>query len=115
MSPDLYRLLSARAHGRCECGCGAGVPPGEVDHFFGRAKSDEVEFTCWVLTPRCHYMKTNNSPNAEHWLTKFIAHCGRWARKAQGDGVDGYAESAVRAQVKLEWNATKRTLRGALT
>lgn len=95
MDQVLYQALAARARGRCECGCSAPVPPGEVDHFFGRAKSDEVEATCWVLSPRCHFMKTNNSPSARDWLERFIKHCERW----------GYAESLIRAQGKLAWNA----------
>lgn len=101
MSPDLYGLLAARARGRCECRCGRPVPPGEVDHFFGRAKADEVEFNCWILTPECHRAKTDSRPSAAHWLLAFIAHCGRYAG-------EGYALAAARAQQKLEWTTTKR-------
>lgn len=97
MKHALYSALATRAGGRCECGCGAAVPPGEVDHFFGRAKADESEATCWVLTPRCHYAKTANSPSARSWLERFIAHCER----------HGYAESETRAKAKLEWLIAK--------
>lgn len=97
MDADLYMHLAARARCKCECGCGADVPPGEVDHFFGRAKADEVEATCWVLTPACHYAKTRNSPSARHWLDKFIAHCKRW----------GYVESQQRAEARRDFVNTR--------
>jgi hypothetical protein len=72
-----------------------------VDHFFGRAKAEELEFNCWVLTPRCHYAKTMNSPSAAFWLVRFIAHCGRFSGA-------GYTEAALRAQAKLEWLQAKK-------
>lgn len=95
MHPDLYAFLIARARGVCECGCKRQLRAREVDHFFGRAKAEESAETCWVLTPECHYAKTNNVPNADHWLLKFIAHCGRL----------DYAAAAARAQLRREWLA----------
>lgn len=114
MDQVLYQALAARARGRCEC-CGepfgSGFAAPTVDHFFGRSKANEVEFTCWVLRADHHRAKTDNYPSARHWLTKFIRHCGRWARKAPvlGSGPDGYAESALMAQSKLEWLTAKGT------
>lgn len=109
MDHALYSALAARANRRCECGCGAPVPPGEADHFFGRGKVEEQEFNCWILTPACHFAKTNNSPSATHWYLKFIAHCGRLARKAPTSaGADGYATAAAEAQRHLEWRMAKK-------
>lgn len=107
MNQDLYALLAARAQGKCECGCGRHVPPGEVDHFFSRARAPENEFTCWVITPACHRAKTDNRPNASHWLLKFIRHCGRWS--IGGEERTGYVVAAEQAQKKLEWVTTKES------
>lgn len=110
MDHALYSALAARASRRCECGCGRTVPPGEADHFFGRSKVEEQEFNCWILHVECHRAKTDNRPSAAHWYLKFIAHCGRWARRsAIGAGPDGYAEAAQLAQQHLEWKTAKGT------
>jgi hypothetical protein len=101
MSPDLYHLLAARCRGRCEaCRADLFSTGREVDHFFGRAKAEEVESTCWALCPRCHYQKTRNHPDSSHWLRLFIAHCVRW----------GYVESAQRADARLVFVDTRREL-----
>lgn len=101
MSPELYAAIVTRANGRCECGtCGMPVPPGEVDHHFGRAKAATAIDTCWLLTPTCHFAKTNNAPSARAWLARFIAHCAK----------HGYAESKARAEAKLEFLKTKHDL-----
>lgn len=89
--PQLYMAIVRRSAWLCECGCGAKVPPGEVDHFFGRAKAVEELATCWLLTPRCHFEKTRNYPRAAAWMTKFIRHCVK----------HDYQESATRARGKL--------------
>lgn len=104
MSPELRHRLFSRARGQCECGCGAFVPPGECDHFFGRAKAEESEATCWVLTPRCHFAKTRNSPDGGYWLERFIVHCDRW----------GYNESVIRARARLEMVTTRHQFNRAL-
>lgn len=75
MDAELYARLINRCRGRCECQCGVAVPPGEVDHFFSRGRSDESEQTCWVLSVRCHYAKTNGSPSSAEWFKRFIRHC----------------------------------------
>lgn len=98
MDQKLYGLLAARAHQRCECGCAAPVPPGEVDHFFSRGRSDELESTCWVLSPSCHFRKTNSIPSSAHWLGRFIEFCERY----------NYAESKQRAEARRDF-VTART------
>lgn len=104
MTPGLHTLLITRCRGSCECGCGAKVPPGELDHFFGRAKAEESEATCWVLSVRCHYQKTRNSPTSSEWFRRFIAHCRR----------HGYAEAQRRAEARLDFVDTRRSLGAAL-
>lgn len=101
MDADLYQHLAARARGCCEA-CGVSVMQSrEVDHFFGRAKAEEVEATCWVLCPRCHYAKTQNSPSARHWLDLFIKHCTRW----------NYIEARTRAEARRDFvNARTKLL-----
>lgn len=94
MTPELYQQVMARARGLCECGCKRHLRAREVDHFFGRAKAEETLDNVWALHPDCHFEKTNNVPHRRHWLLKFIAHCGR----------HGYAQAAIRAQSKLEWD-----------
>jgi len=100
MNVDLYAKIVTRAASRCECGCGARVPPGELDHFFGRAKVEESEGNCWILTPACHFSKTNNAPSAREWLTRFIAFAER----------HGYVEALVRAESKRMYLKTKHDL-----
>jgi hypothetical protein len=75
--------------------------PARVDHFFGRAKAEEVEATCWILSVRCHFAKTNNSPRARIWFERFINHCQRW----------GYAASRTRAENDLAFRLAKGTTR----
>lgn len=106
MSPDLHQTLVDRARGRCECGCGAYLleTGKEVDHFFGRAKAEEGESTCWVLSPACHFRKTRNSPDGGYWLRLFIKHCERW----------GYNESVIRAEARLAMVDTRQQFNRAL-
>lgn len=105
MDAALVQALGARAHGCCEvCGVSFSQAGREIDHVFGRARQEEVEATCWLLCPRCHYAKTQNSPSASHWLEKFIAHCKRY----------GYAEAQHRAEARLQFVDTRRTLGAAL-
>lgn len=96
MTSILYAAIVARANGRCEC-CGDPVPPGELDHFFGRAKVQESIENCWLLTPACHYAKTRNHPSARAWLRKFLAHAER----------HGYLEAQIRAESKDAWLKAK--------
>lgn len=97
MNAAVRAAVVTRADGRCECGCGAPVPPGEVDHFFGRAKSEESVANCWLLTPACHFAKTRNSPSARAWLVKFRAHAE----------LHGYLEAQIRAESKDAWLKAK--------
>lgn len=73
---DVRAAVLERANGLCECGCARPfvLRGPELDHFFGRARSESVE-SCWVLRSDCHHRKTNNVPNAAVWLEKFRAHC----------------------------------------
>lgn len=45
-------------------------------------------------------MKTQNSPDASHWLRRFIEHCAKW----------GYLESKQRAEARLFFVDTRRSL-----
>jgi 5-methylcytosine-specific restriction endonuclease McrA len=70
-------LVMARAEGRCEH-CDAAetnFSPLELDHFFGKARSESAE-TCWALCRQCHRNKTDNTPSAASWLMAFITHAG---------------------------------------
>lgn len=100
MDSSLRARLITRAHGLCECGCGRPVPPGEVDHFFGKAKAEETDATCWVLTVDCHFEKTRNHPKISVWLERFITHCRK----------HGYNEAILRAQARLVYADTRRVL-----
>lgn len=97
MNADVRQAVLTRARGFCECQCGTRVPPGEVDHFMGRAKAKESIENCWVLTVACHLRKTRNEPSAAEWLRKFIAHTER----------HGYTEARLAAQHKLLWVEAK--------
>jgi hypothetical protein len=69
-----------RAGGECECGCGrvfGPADPGELDHFFGKAREESVE-SCWALTRWCHHQKTVNAPSAAEWLARFAGHCAKY-------------------------------------
>jgi 5-methylcytosine-specific restriction endonuclease McrA len=64
----------SRAGGRCEaCGVEVTSRSGELDHFFGRARSENVE-TCWLLCGACHFAKTNWMPARAAWLNRFRRH-----------------------------------------
>jgi hypothetical protein len=104
VTPELHAQLTTRCRGRCECQCGARVPPGEIDHFFSRSKAAEGTDTCWVLSVRCHYEKTRNHPTSSEWLRRFIEHCKR----------HGYTESQQRAEARLQFVDTRRQLGAAL-
>ncbi len=103
MKPGLYERLVERARYACEVCC-IRLPPGECDHFFGRAKAEETEATCWMLCPQCHFAKTRCYPDASAWLRKFAEHCDR----------HGYIESAERARARLDFVDTRRALGSAL-
>jgi hypothetical protein len=68
---------------RCECGCGRSLPVwgGELDHWSGgsgRRKAEESAATCWMLTLKCHAMRTRNSPSAAFWNEKRGVFCERY-------------------------------------
>lgn len=104
MIAGLYQRLVVRAAGRCECGCQRSIPPGHADHFFGRAKAGESEATVWLLQATCDFEKTRNHPTSSEWLRRFVAHADR----------HGYAESKTRAEARLEFVDTRRSLGGRL-
>lgn len=97
MDVELRRRLLIRCKGHCECGCGRKVPPGEVDHYFGRAKAEETEATCWVLSVQCHFEKTRNHPSNAEWQRRFIEHARRL----------GFFESVKRAEARLHFVETR--------
>lgn len=104
MDVDLRIRLLTRARGMCECNCGRRIPPGEADHFFGRAKAEETDATVWMLSVDCHFAKTRNHPTVSTWLERFIAHCKK----------HGYDEAILRAQARLVYADTRRSLGAAL-
>jgi len=116
MDAVLHQALLVRCRGHCECHCGAKVPPGEVDHFFGRAKAEESEATCWVLSVRCHYAKTRNSPDASTWFRRFAAHCDARADelKFNNPARRAYEDAANRARARLDFVDTRRALGSTL-
>ncbi len=71
--------VEARAAGSCEaCGVSLFGIYGEVDEFFGgsgRRRQMMSAKTCWLLHAACHRDKTENLPNAGHWIRLFAAHC----------------------------------------
>lgn len=101
MKPGLREAVLERAGGTCECGCGQPLFRAEIDHAFGRARAEESLETCWALTPRCHFAKTNNSPSAAHWLTRFEAHAE----------AHGYFAAAARARTRLFFVNARTALR----
>jgi hypothetical protein len=90
-----------RALGYCECGCGNYVRETalELDHFWGRARSESVE-SCWALSKCHHWFKTHNEPSAEYWLKKFAKHCER----------HGFTDEAARARARLSFIQTRSSL-----
>lgn len=68
--------VEVRAKGSCEACELASLHPLEMDHFYGRARSESVE-TCWMLCRGCHREKTENLPSRRHWDVEFRIHC-RW-------------------------------------
>lgn len=73
----IRNAVFTRSGGRCEC-CGTEITKRtfELDHFFGRARSELVE-TCWALCSRdqgCHFEKTNSRPTRRWWLERFRRH-----------------------------------------
>lgn len=81
--------VMSRAGGKCEaCAREVGDYPARVDldHFWGRGRGRQRLQNCWALCPDCHYLKTLNDPNAEHWLKAFQEHCRKhryWSELAQ--------------------------------
>lgn len=67
----------SRAGGRCEaCGDEVGSKTAELDHFFGRARHEDIE-TVIVLCRPCHFAKTNSMPSRLAWLHRFRRHAER--------------------------------------
>lgn len=95
MTAAMKKLRAAvfeRADGICECGCRQPLrDSGQLDHQFGRAKVEGAIDNCWALTVQCHDDKTNNRPNAAHWLRRFMVHAGKY----------DYQTSLLRAVLKL--------------
>jgi hypothetical protein len=85
---DVRAAVLKRARGACEL-CG-GLWHLTLDHFEGIARSESLE-TCWLLCWRCHREKTDNKPNAAHWLEAFGKHCAK----------HGYSEAEARARKRM--------------
>lgn len=85
-------VVMTRAAGHCEaCGHQPAFAPLQLDHFFGR-RGPQSARTCWALDADCHRQKTNNVPDASHWLNAFGSHCDRL----------GYSSEAKRCWDRLE-------------
>jgi hypothetical protein len=91
---SIREAVAARANGFCECGCGRVTrwAVGHLDHFFGRGKTPQSVENCWWLAPECDRAKTENVPNAAHWLQLFIKRCDR----------HGHFFEAAKARARLE-------------
>ncbi len=88
----IRQIVFDRADGLCECGCGSFLGDGgHMDHFFGRAKVEELVINCWALCLACDDAKTNNRPSAIHWLERFSSHCAKY----------GYMTPLSMAQTKI--------------
>ena len=77
----------------CEaCACEfVGARGVEMDHFWGRGKTQQSAANCWLLCRSCHRNKTMNRPSASHWLHIFAQHC--WRR--------GFEDEADKARARL--------------
>lgn len=76
MNKSVRAACVVRSEGKCEaCSRWAGEAL-RCDHFFGRARSEEVS-TCWMLCPKCDEAKTQNRPAAATWLKKFLEHTAK--------------------------------------
>lgn len=90
---EIREAVMNRARGNCEA-CGrpcSEVSPLEMDHFFGRAKTQQTTMNCWALCHGCHLDKTNNHPSSAWWLSRFYGHA-EW---------HGYWDVAKRAKRRL--------------
>ena len=109
MSAALRKIRAAvakRAAGACEaCGQWVGLngEDGHLDHARGRGRAESVE-SCWLLCLSCDLFKTNNRPNAAHWLARFARHCDN----------HGYSEEARIARGRLAFVETRSGLGEAL-
>lgn len=98
---DIREAVLKRADGRCEA-CATGFTPlnsAELDHFFGKARSEAVE-TCWALCRQCHAEKTDNEPSAADWLQYFVSHCGQF----------GYVSAAMWAKRRAAFVSVRSAL-----
>ena len=98
----LRAAVFTRAGGRCEC-CGVEISSGsgELDHFLGRARSENIE-TTWALCggpAGCHQKKTDNRPTRVFWLVRVRRH-------ATLHGL-GQALQLVQQQLALEPGVTR--------
>lgn len=97
----IREAVMRRADNRCECGCGylfrgsnweSYANEAELDHFFPKGRTKQTVKACWALTRACHRLKTDNKPDRETWLRKFIAHADR----------HGFARESAAAGLQLE-------------
>lgn len=90
----IREAVFARAGGRCEaCSLPFGdLDPGELDHFFGRGKEPQSVENCWALCHTCHRLKTDNRPDAAHWIEVFLALVAE---------AYGYREATTKARNRL--------------
>ena len=101
VNKDVRQACVERSGGLCEA-CRA-QPGAELDHFFSRRNSEEVE-TCWMLCAGpngCHRRKTDGVGGRIEWLTTFARHCC----------VHGYVEVVDRCLKEISWVWAKK--RGA--
>lgn len=107
-----------RAGGQCEGGVAGQVHKGmlSVDHMFGgsgRRQALQSKFTCWALCARCHWLKTENKPDAPFWLWAFVNHCAVQASPfgdMAEDEPSGYSHAASIAKARLEALQTQSQL-----
>lgn len=101
MNVALRKAVSARAGGACEA-CSGPLDNASVDHAFGKKNAPEEMGTLWLLCFKCHRAKTDNHPDARTWVGRFMTFAA----------IHGYADSARRCQMRLEWIEAKGPLTG---
>lgn len=105
---ELRLALLERGRGRCECGGESGYqcphPAQELDHFFGRARQEELLETCWILSRSCHTAKTENRPSAKEWFRRFMRFTNRNAVMSESfEELGRWLAAHKRAGDRLEW------------
>lgn len=96
----IRKAVFARAHGRCECGCGRWITEetGRLDTSSGERKSPS---NSRPLAIECDEAKTASKPCAAVWLQRFAFHCG----------THGYLAERELALAKLNFLTVKKLVR----